>query len=138
MPGQPAVLLLWPLSWFAPIPHDPSPVFLLMLLFSHACSLQACRDSTVSLAEAEQRVLEFVQQHAPEPGTAQARNGWAARISCSAELSGVSTGWAACFFHSRWMIVALARCATAAQPLLARACNVCSQRQRRRLHLGVA
>lgn len=32
---------------------------------------QACRDSTVSLAEAEQRVLEFVQQHAPEPGTAQ-------------------------------------------------------------------
>lgn len=32
---------------------------------------QACRDSPVSLAEAEQTVLEFVQQHAPEPGTAQ-------------------------------------------------------------------
>jgi oligoribonuclease len=32
---------------------------------------QACRDSTVSLAEAEQQVLQFVQQHAPEPGAAQ-------------------------------------------------------------------
>ncbi|PSC72624.1 mitochondrial [Micractinium conductrix] len=32
---------------------------------------QACRDSTTSLAEAEQAVLEFVQQQAPEPGTAQ-------------------------------------------------------------------
>jgi len=40
---------------------------------SHLCAVQACRDSTVSLAEAEQTILEFVQQHAPEPGTAQAR-----------------------------------------------------------------
>ncbi|PRW56532.1 mitochondrial [Chlorella sorokiniana] len=32
---------------------------------------QGCRDSTISLAEAEQQVLAFVQQHAPEPGTAQ-------------------------------------------------------------------
>ncbi|KAI7845058.1 hypothetical protein COHA_001423 [Chlorella ohadii] len=32
---------------------------------------QACRHSTISLAEAEQQVLAFVQQHAPEPGTAQ-------------------------------------------------------------------
>ena len=35
--------------------------------------MQACRDSTTSLVEAEQRVLAFVQQHAPEPGTAQVR-----------------------------------------------------------------
>lgn len=34
---------------------------------------QACRDSGTSLAQAEQQVLEFVQQHAPEPDTAQAR-----------------------------------------------------------------
>ncbi|KAI3428180.1 hypothetical protein D9Q98_006560 [Chlorella vulgaris] len=32
---------------------------------------QACRDSGTSLAQAEQQVLEFVQQHAPEPDTAQ-------------------------------------------------------------------
>ena len=37
--------------------------------------MQACRESTVSLAEAEQQVLEFVQQHAPEPATAQVRGG---------------------------------------------------------------
>ena len=38
----------------------------------HAC-LQACRESSVSLSDAERQVLEFVQQHAPEPSTAQAR-----------------------------------------------------------------
>lgn len=32
---------------------------------------QACRDSTVSLAEAEQTILQFVQQHAPDPSGAQ-------------------------------------------------------------------
>ncbi|GAB4813766.1 hypothetical protein N2152v2_000812 [Parachlorella kessleri] len=32
---------------------------------------QAVRDSNVSLVEAEQQMLEFVQQHIPEPGAAQ-------------------------------------------------------------------
>lgn len=30
---------------------------------------QACRDSTVTIAEAEQRVLAFIQEHIPEPGS---------------------------------------------------------------------